>query len=184
MAVKQVNGNPVTATSTVNDGGIIRRGGTIASQRFTATEIGDSTSVHGSQIIEGDDIGKALDGAEFNINLGQGVIRMVTAALADAASDALLGGSDFGVRRSIHKFEKARNSFLSTWSWSSNSEGGVTYSGTVTDTTIGVYGISQEADAPSLGDVAAVPTRLAPGRLVYKESKPIPVADAYPAKTS
>jgi hypothetical protein len=174
MATLQVNGSPVTASSTNNDGGSVLNGG--------STSILDSVSlgyadvgVFGSSVVDGDDTDKALSAGTFSYNNQKPVAKRVTEELSGVANTYLQSGASVpGNVRSIHSIQSVRTRRLTTairaGEWN-------IYSGTFgTDPTVAVDTFAN--------DDAASPTRSVPGELVYKTGAPVPVQDDYKAKTN
>lgn len=172
MATVQVDGSAVTTTSTRNNRGVIRRGGNVGGTLFVAKSLGD-TLIRLNAPVEGQGVEKALSAGTF-LSTVKSIVRRVTATLAGVSNTALVsGGSDHGQRRAIHSIESLKVSFLHSWSWTSDSEGNLTYSATV-NTTNANFG----------NDHAARPTYAIPGELTYKGPAPNPVNADYSAKTS
>jgi len=260
MAVVQVSGSAVTATSTRNNGGAFKHGGgnpasglldavALATPAITfnnvprtyrtgvssaqlgagvaATSVADSggfcvftknshglvvgnvlsfsgatadslNTVHKITAKDANtfttDVPYAASGTAGTYKLGAGnfntmtknkyVATKLTEELAGVANTTLMSGaSDFGTRRSIHKFEAVRNTFLHSWTWTSTGEGVLAYTNTKNNSTTGLYGITEATDAPSTGDQAATPTRAVPGELVYRTGSPAVTMDNYKEKT-
>lgn len=175
MSVAQVNGSAVTSTSTKNDRGVIRRGGNIASTRFTAKNVlGESDYVSsGVKLTTNSGLAKSVSAGTFAVlAVRKYIIRKVTTTLAGVANTVLQSGaSDFGNRRAIHKTESARTTFLSALSWTADNDGMPTYAFT-----------KSQKNTAFGNDNAASPTLAVPGELVYIVGN-TPVLDDYAAKT-
>jgi hypothetical protein len=160
MATKQVNGSATTATSTNNNTGRIRNGGTIGGTLFESAPLTT-------------DIDTAISSGVYNtMRAGQYVIRKVTTMLAGLTNTTLRsGGSDYGTRRSIKFIERMRTTFLTTMSWTSDKDGMPTYTftRTTTNTSFGT-------------DDAARPTLLVPGEITYRNGSANPVNDELQAR--
>lgn len=119
---------------------------------------------------------KAVSAGTFASNLAGGVIRRVNTTIGGVANTVLLsGGSEYGIRRSIHKVEKIRTYKITTAIranyWNPTT---ATFSTPVaTSEDIATVGVDQ----------AATPSYAVPGELVYKAPKPLPVQADYEAKT-
>lgn len=103
------------------------------------------------------------------------IIRRVTDEVATVSNTTLRsGGSDFNIRRSIHKLEAMWTRRVATAIRAGNWNiftGTFSTAPTVAD------------DEPTFGsDDAANPTQAIPGELVYKEPQPNPVQDDYKAR--
>ena len=118
----------VTETSTVNEGGVIRHAGNVASDRkITSKDLGtlaNASDTAGSTVASGTNVTRSVNGDNptFGMNVGDAQIRMVGNVDYDAATSnrngfsvagecvtALRGGgSDYGTRRGIHKIETIR----------------------------------------------------------------------------
>lgn len=175
MSVVQVNGSAVSNTSTKNDRGVIRRGGNIASSRFTAKNVlGESEYVFsGNKLTNLSGLAKSVSAGTFAVlTKAKYVIRKVTTTLAGVANTAILSGaSDFGNRIAIKKVESMRTTFLSSLSWTADNDGMPTYAFTKSQKNT-AYG----------NDHAARPTLAVPGELVYIVGN-TPQLDDYAAKT-
>lgn len=176
MAVKQIDGSAVTNTSTKNNIGTIRGGGTIVSPLWTSQNVGDTAN---SAFGTGPKLGtagmaKAVSAGTFAVmEAGSYIIRKVTTTLAGVANTVLRSGaSDFGHRRSIHSIQSVRNSFLTTQSWA-YVNGVLTYTNTVTN-----------SHTAYSADNAAAPTLAVPGELTYLPNGKTPYNDNYKEKTS
>ena len=146
-------------------------------QKITAVASGTFTTdklyISGVGIL----IYRSPDGCLAFMTAGSYVIRRVTTTLANLAKTTLQsGGSDYGIRRSIHKLEAMRtlrvatairagywNFYSATWSTQPTNANDISTWGT---------------------DEAATPSYAVPGELVYKTSKPAPVQDNYEARTN
>jgi len=173
MAIQQVDGGAVTASSTNNNGGSVLNGG--STSVLDSLDLGYSdVGVFGSAVIDGDDTDKALSAGTFSYSNQKPVAKRVTEELSGVSNTVLQSGaSQPTLIRSIHKLEVLRTRRLTTairaGEWN-------IYSGTWgTDPTVAVDTLAT--------DEAATPTRATPGELVYKTSAPIPVQDDYKAKT-
>lgn len=186
MASKQINGSAVTATSTRNRGGVVRAGGNAAASGLLTNKLpGEISRAFGSTIVANSVVGKALTAGTLAYRVG-GVIRKVTTSISGVANTILRSGaSDYGRMRSIHKVEAQRASFLSGYSWAVDANGMVVYTPTVAaaGANAGWWSQATDADGTSSSDDAAVPTRTAPGELVYRTGKRLPVQADYSAKT-
>lgn len=177
---------PVTATSTVNDRGVVRHAGNAASSgNLTNKTPGEVVRDFTTRVIANTQVSKALTAGTLAYRAGH-LIRRVTASISGVANTVLRSGcSDYGDMRSIHKLEATRFSFLSGRSWSVSADGDVRYTDTVGagGANGGWWSISGNADGTSSTDDAATPTRAIPGELVYKSMKNAPVTADYTKKT-
>lgn len=162
MAIVQGDGSTaVTATSTRNDSGIVRGGGTIVSSRFVSKGLGDNDYVFSPQQVEGmPNMVISEDGGTFGtMTASSFIIRRVTTQIAGLANTAIRsGGSDNGQRRSIHSITTMKTTFLSTLRWQANRDGQPTYTLTKSN---------QDLDFGT--DDAAVYTNSVPGELTINQ---------------
>lgn len=170
MASKQLNGSPVTDTSTRNNTGRIRHGGAIAGTKFTALANTVDGVVVDNYVHDNSDIAMANNSGEYNkMRVGEYVIRKVTTKLANLTNTVLRSGaSDFGLRRAIKFIEGMRTTFLHGWSWVSDKDGAPTYTAT-RNTQFWGFGT----------DDAARPSLAVPGELVYRTGASTPTTDEY-----
>ena len=182
--------NPVYLTTGVvmsgtpdNDGGLIRMGGTILSNRWSSKQLGDTKTRVFQRAVQFSlnrirhQRFKALSGGTFNFeNVAKTyVVRKLCITLAGQSKTAIFtGASDFGRRHSVHQIEYVRTSLLRSWSLSGAYEGAPVYSFT--------YGMPNSHDAGN--DNAANPTRTTPGELVYMRGSKTPYQDDYKPKTN
>lgn len=178
MATAQVNGSASTGTynsgTTKNNGGAAIKAG--SSTKLTNRSVkGVDVGFVGSKVVNSTDAGnvKALSSGTFAYNNQRPVAERLTTALATVANNALLKGANVpGQIRSIHKIESVATNLTAT----AFRAGFNLYTGRY------VNSVSSQTD--SLGtDVAANPTRSAPGRLVYKNGKDQSTVN-YKAKTA
>jgi hypothetical protein len=142
----------------------------------------------GSRVYENEgEVQRARDFAPWSFQrAGDYVIRRVSKTLGGVANTTLWsGGSNHGLRRSIHKTETYRSTFLTSLSWARSASNDLpTYTSVYSnlDTTF----FSQTAGAvASNPDNAANPTDNVPGELTYNTSSPNPTNDDYqPKQTS
>jgi len=138
----------------------------------------------GSRVFENQgDVQRARDSAPWSFQrAGDYVVRRLSKTLGGVANTTLWsGGSNHGLRRSIHKTETYRSTFLSSLSWTAGSTDLPAYTSVVSnlDTTF----FSQTAGGvASNPDNAANPTENVPGELTYNTSAPNPVNDDYQSK--
>lgn len=177
MAVKQISGSAVTNTSTRNNRGIVKHGGTVAgtllvNQTLGAVLIGSEYNVSQSSATGA---GKIVSAGTFGVLTARKyIIRLVTSELAGVANTVLQSGaSDFGNRHAIHKIERSDNTFLQAVSW------------TVAAGEAPVYTLTRSTTNTVFGnDQAARPSLAVPGELVYRSGGPsVNLAD-YVAKTN
>lgn len=176
MAVKQGDGTTaVTSTSTKNDYGTVRNGGTVVSPRFTAKNLGDTDYQGSPSLFEGmpgTDIAEA-GGTFGTMTPTSFIIRRITTQLAGIANTSLLsGGSDFGQHRSVHSSTTRKTTFLVGISWEADKDGQPTY--TLTQNT---------SDLDFGTDDAAAFSYAIPGELTINQYG-TPVNKDYSARTS
>lgn len=159
------------------------RHGSKVPSAHTSTEIGNGTYTRGTF--------KALAAGDFATQVpGRYIMRRYTQYLANVATNALTFGSHLVARRSIHKLERLRTTFLSARTWTAPS--GNNASGDPKSTTTYTYTESDQNNllySPNTGgfdgtDNAARPTLAVPGELVYIQGNPnAPKQADYPEKT-
>lgn len=197
----------ITANAYKNDGATVVYGGNVVSgdrvvtNTLGRTVVGYHTSRHGSkvpsprsnaQIAAGATIPtfKPLSSGNFaQQTKGRYIIRGYTAYLANVATNVLTYGSHLVARRSIHKNERLRTTFVSAFSWtaptgnnaSNNPQSTTTYSYTESNQNSLAY--SPNTDGFDGNDNAARPTRAIPGELVMLTGSPTPSQLDYPEKT-
>ncbi len=194
MATYQINGtSAVTATSTRNNRGVIRHGGTITGTKFVSDALGEP--LYGGGVYDTSSLNPSLRLAMKLFSSGnfarmvaeEWVIKRVTTKLAGATghSRLLSGAADFpGFREPIHKIHTVSSELTATAIrqgkydiYSGNFDSGYP----VSDTTDHFYNIAGTKTASN--DDAATPSRSTPGELVYRTGKPDPVQADYEAKT-
>lgn len=174
MATVQVNGSAVTATSTVNRGGVAKKAGS-SSTVLENVALGDQgVSVSGSTVIDGTDTDKAVSAGTFKYDNQRPIAKRVTTSLATVSNTVLRSGALVPSHlRLLHKRESYKVNKIATairagyWN---------IYSGTWTTNP------TSTTESPGT-DEAATPTRSVPGELVYKTGAKVPVQDNYKAKT-
>lgn len=172
MATIQSGGSAVTSTSTNNDGGVIRRGGTIANNRWTSKAIGDTNTIGDTLPYDGSDAVKAISAGNFPHSVG-GVAMKTTTTIAGQSNTTLRSaGAEKITRATVSKIESVGTRRVAT----SIRQGDWTaFSGT--------FSTAPSGATDSFGnDHAARPTRATPGEFVIKEQKLAPVMKDYPAK--
>lgn len=179
MAERQIDGSAVGSTSTNNNIGTIRHGGTIASALFTSQSLGDTDSFKGgSQIsINFSHAARALGvgvGNFAQMVAEQFVIRKVTTLLAGQANTVLRSGaSDFGHRNTPHLLEGIRSRLVATAIRAGNWD---IYGGSFSsDPTNQLDSFGQDDEARS--------SRATPGELVYQDGSNTPFQDSYESRT-
>jgi hypothetical protein len=94
MATVQTDGtSPVTTSSTVNNGGIIKTNGDV-SGAFAASNVSQTdTGVFGSTVVDNDDADKALSAGVFAKNTQRPVAKKVTSVVNTVSNGYLLSGA-------------------------------------------------------------------------------------------
>lgn len=192
MATQQVNGSPVTNSSTKNYGGVVKTNGLASSPVSTENVVLiGSGLVFGSVVIDGSSADKALSAGVFAYNNSRPVSMKVTQELSGVSNNFLVSGAN-NVKniRSIQYQQVNDGGTLvdgvrTTKTTKAIREGkwdiytgkfNAGYPEVSVDTFEGVDGLS--------GDEAAKVTRAEPGTLVYKLSKGAPVSQDYEKKTN
>jgi hypothetical protein len=174
MATKQANGSAVTKTSTKNNLGVVKHGGTIASTKWDSEPVPTKSFYNGNRATAvKDGIAKANASGTLNqVAKGKYIAPYLTTSLAGVTQNLASPAADYS-RDSIHKSEKSRKTFLTGLSIVSDpgAKATVTYTRSTSNITFG-------------NDDAARPTRSAPGGFVIKEPKAIPVRKDYAKKTN
>jgi hypothetical protein len=174
MAEKQVDGSTITSSSTRNNHGVATRVGT--SSNLTSQAIsGNKLAAFASTVVDDANSAKANSSGSFAVVNTSPIAMRVTSSLAGVANTTLRSGANIPeLTDSIHerttlntrKFTAAirANKYNPT---TNAFDGG--YPATATD---------------NMGtDNAANPARATPGRITFKEPKPLPVSGYYSAKT-
>lgn len=129
--------NDTTAGSTVNNRGIVRRGGTLTHSLLTSQAIAETSVPTGPIVYLTDTSNVALVNGEYTsrnvafkaisgggfaaMTAGFYVCRRVTTKLATVTNTTLrCAGSDYGGRRSIHKKEIFNYSMLTVWTFTAS----------------------------------------------------------------
>lgn len=213
---QNVPGGGSVAASTVNNRGVIKKAGNLRDTAkwsagtfvYNWSPIGvvvylSDTSVIGpvNQLYTSRNVCfKANSSGQFaTMTKGSYVIRRVTTTLASGISNSVLrtGASDFAIRRSIHKVESYRNSFMKGITFLQDratiaemTDGSTLlndYTIVYSNQSSGHMGQNNTSTNPdNLGtgvDYAATPTLAVPGQLVYKAPALLPQLDLYKAKT-
>lgn len=177
MAVLQVDGTAVSNTSTRNNKGTIRNGGTIAaSTKWQSKKVGDTkNSPYGTWPKLGTAALSTVrsTGTFAVMAKNKYIIMKVTTTLAGLSNTTLQSGAaDKGNRRKVNKVESMRTTFLSGLSWAAGSNQPV-YTSTNSNRNT-AYG----------QDDAATPTLAVPGEFTYIAGGKRPTQADYKAKTS
>lgn len=190
MATVQTDGSTsVTATSTVNNGGVGMNIGTGSSLLTKEESVRDDQGVFGSTPVDGatkDYADKALSGGTFKSENQRGVIQRVTNTLAGGVSNDFLSyaADDVSNARSIARQEVVTTTRTATavragnWNIYSGS-----WSSTPTTATDAFWDIAGDTTSATSTDEAASPSRDVPGELTYKLGQQVPVSVDYDAKT-
>lgn len=185
MAVVQQGNGAVTATSTVNNGGV---GMNVGSSTLLTNETSkrDDQGVFASTPIDDGSADKALSGGTFKFDNDRGVVQRVTDSLAGVSNTFLThAGDDVDNARSIHYIgsisTRRTASAIRAGYW--NPYTGSFSSGPVAATD-NFYDIADDDVADAANDNAATVSRSNPGEFAYKLGQPVPVQADYPAKTS
>lgn len=189
MATVQQGNSSVTATSTVNNGGVAMNIGSGSTLLRTEESARDDQGVFGSTPVDGatvDYADKALSGGVFKSENQRGVVQRVTTTLAGEVSNDFLShaADDLDNARSIHRQEVVTTTRTATaikaGDWNM-------YSGSWTnDPTTAVdpfWDIGANTTSNTSTDEAASPSRDVPGELTYKLAQKVPVSVDYKAKT-
>lgn len=188
MATMQANGSPVTPTSTVNDGGVMKaNGGNIPGAPLSTDMTADTfLGVFASTVISGVNTEGALNGGVFAHNNELPITFYITDELGGLASSALNGpGTDPSYIRNPAPMEVVRTRRLATAIrenkydyYTGAFESG--YPVTAVDPWWEASGGSGVANTP---DTAANPTKEVPGLLEFQYGAPNPLSTQYESKT-
>jgi hypothetical protein len=176
MATSKVNGSdysvpPNTRSSgSVNNHGVVARGGSVASGKLTNVGVSRyNSTVFASTVLDNSWADKAVTAGTFAYNDKNGVGMRYTSELAGVANTALLSGADVpSLIRGINKLEVLRTRRFTT---------------AIRANKFNRYTGQFEAGYPVVAvdslatDVAATPSRAAPGQLTYKLGQPVPVTN-------
>lgn len=176
MATLQVyNNSSVTSSSTKNVGGVALNIGS-GSHLLTNRVLGSNNDgVFGSTVVDSSSVDKALANGVLAYNHSRPLSKRATTSLSTVSNSVLLSGAAQPQQvRGIHKLEVLRTRRLTTairtGKWN-------IYTGTFSENpavTIDTLAI----------DNAANPSRVVPGRLVYRTGAKLPVQDVYKSKTN
>lgn len=176
MAILQVNGDPVTATSTRNRGGT---GINTSSSSVLSNSVSlgfDDVGVFGSVVVDGTDTDKAVDSSGFANSTQKPIAKRLTSELGGVNNLVLLSGAaQPHLVRSVNKLETI-NSLLQTTAYRDgrwNIFTGQYDAG---------YPLNSEDDFGPDNEARA--TRTAPGNFSYKGGNLLPVSESYPVKTA
>lgn len=176
MAILQVNGDPVTATSTRNKGGT---GINTASSSVLSNSVNlgyEDVGVFGSVVVDGDDTDKAVDASNFANSTQRPVAKRLTSELGGLSNDVLLSGAaQPQLIQSVNKLDTIKSTLQTT-----------AYRDGRWNFFTGQYdaGYPLSSDDDFLPDVEARVTRTAPGNFAYKGGNPLPLTESYPVKTA
>jgi hypothetical protein len=174
MATQQVNGNPVTSTSTRNNGGAVIKAGTSATLVDNVALGYSNVGVFGSSVQDGTDTDKALSAGTFSYNNQSPVAKRVTTTLSGVSNTFLRSGAAKpDLIRSIHKLETLRTRRLTTAIRANKYN---RYTGAWDS------GFPAVAVDSLAADNAANPSRSVPGELTYMTGSANPVNDTYSEK--
>lgn len=176
MAILQVNGDPVNATSTRNNGGagVNTQSSSVLSNSVSLgfADVG----VFGSVVVDGTDTDKAVDSSNFANSTQRPIAKRLTSELGGVNNLVLLSGAaQPHLVQSVNKLETILTLLQTTayrdGRW--NIFTGKYDSG---------YPLTSEDDF--LADTEARASRTAPGNFSYKGGNPVPVSESYPVKTA
>jgi hypothetical protein len=191
MATVQTDGSTaVTASSTVNNGGVGKNVGTSTILTDRALGTPDRGGVFASTPVDGatiDYADKALSAGTFKSENQRGVIQRVTNELAGGVSNDFLTHSadDVSNARSIARQEVVTTTRTTTAIRAGNwNEYSGTWSTDPTTATDAFWDIANDTTSATSTDEAATPTRSVPGELTYKLGQQGPVSVDYSAKNT
>lgn len=183
MATAQVNGNPVTATSTRNDGGVMKaNGGDFPGAPLHTNPTPDPyLGVFASTVVEGVNALPSISGGVFAHNHQLPLCFLVTDELAGLPSDALNSPADVPEYvRNPAPWTVLRTRRLTT----AIREGKFDiYTGTFASgypvTAVDEWWDIDSGAVPYVPDTAATPTQEVPGHLDYMYGSLLPSGDTY-----
>lgn len=189
MATVQTNGSSsVTATSTVNNGGVMTANGSAASnvlrsEPTAAAQVG----VYANRVVDNSSADKALSSGTFAYDNAKPTAVKLTTTLAGVANDFLrTGANDPNSIKSINRQETVRTQRITTAiranKW--NEYSGEWESGFPVDVSDTFWDISLASGVTTSTDEAATPTSSVPGELVYLQGSPVPKMDNYKPRTN
>jgi len=107
MATVQTDGvSPVTATSTDNNGGIIKANGNMSALFESSSLAQQKTGVFGSTVVDNDVADKAIDGGVFAFNNNNPIGKRLSRTLAGSLSDVFITTGSSPFKRGLHKSER------------------------------------------------------------------------------
>ncbi len=172
--IKQADGNNVTATSTNNNDGVGVNVGS-AAQLLGNVALGSVGGVIGSVVVNDANTDPAISGGVFAYDRSTPVAKRLTTVIAGSANNSglLSGAATPALRSTVHRVEGVTTRRVAT----SIRNGSF-------NIYTGLFSVAPTNASDSFGnDVAARPTRLVPGKLVYKLGQKSPVVDSYDEKT-
>jgi hypothetical protein len=189
MATVQTNGSSaVTATSTLNNGGVMTANGSsganiLRSQSTATAQVG----LYSNTVVDNADADKALSAGTFAYNNATPTAMKITTSLAGVSNDFLRSGAnDTDGAKSINKLEVVRTRRITTAirnnKW--NEYSGEWEAGFPSGAVDAFWDIGAGSGVSTSTDQAASPTRSVPGELVYLQGNPVPKLDDYKAKSN
>jgi len=189
MATVQVDGNAVTATSTSNNGGVMKaNGGNVTGSPLNTNPTANpDLGVFASTVVSGVNTDAAISGAEFAHNHVRPLSFLVTEELAGVANTALKSPADNNeLVRNPAPWEVMRTRRLTTAirEGKFNFYTGAFESGyPVTEVDLW-WDVAADTGVSGVPDTAATPTQDIPGYLNYLYGAPNPSGDEYKARTT
>lgn len=191
MATVQINGSSaVTSTSTRNNRGVAVKVGSSSSVLMNRSVASPATTVFGSTVVPAsstvnDYATKALSAGTFRYNSQRPLGKRLTSTLSGVSNTTLLSGALVPSLVTTINRSRVKNS-------SNVLVDGVRTRRDTTAIRAGNFNLytGRFSSAPTVAadtyvsDVAAAPTRSAPGRLVFRTGAKVPVMTTYAAKTA
>jgi len=186
MATKQIDGTTnVTATSTVNNGGVAKNIGSSANLLTNSTLGRDNVGVFGSKVLDNSTADKAVSAGTFAYNNQSPVAKRLTTRLSGVSNTVLRSGAaQPDLVKSVHK--------ILVKNGGGNLVAGIRTRRVATAIRAGNYNIYTGlfSAAPTVAvdefgaDDAANVSRSNQGSLFYKTGAKNPVTDSYDSKTA
>jgi hypothetical protein len=191
MATVQINGSSaVTSTSTRNNRGVAIKAGSASSILVNRSVASPATTVFGSTVVPAsstvnDYATKAVSGGDFRYNNQSPVAKRVSSTIGGVSNTVLRSGALVpSLVASINRLRVKNGSNVLV--------DGVRTRRDTTAIRAGQFNLytGKFASEPTVAadtyvsDVAAAPTRSAPGRLVFRTGAKVPVLSTYAAKTA
>lgn len=188
MATVQVDGSAVTATSTVNDGGVMKaNGGNVAGSPLNTNQTANpNLGVFASTVVSGVNTDVAIDGGVFAHDHVRPLSFLVTEEIGGLTNTALRSPADNNeLVRNPAPWEVLYTRRVATAirSGKFNFYTGAFESGYPVNAVDNWWDVALGSGVSDVTDAAATPSQDVPGLLDYLYGAPIPSGDQYKARS-